>query len=123
MFCATSVKIFDIRKSTPTSSNENSEYSCQSLATYTIAYEDVVIKSGTLVPLSEQRHSGLQNNETELRTKIAILFDTGRLQLINLNIDKYTFECLRSIIYIFLFLITALTQGRSGPILVFTDKL
>jgi hypothetical protein len=55
------------------------------VSSYTLAYEDVVIKAGTVVPSSNKGSSEL--NDCNSGAKIAILFDTGRLQFIDVNLD------------------------------------
>ena len=86
VFCATSVKIFDIRRATTCSGNDDNDFSCQAASSYALAYEDVVIKGGIIIPSSNESSSELIDSDSS--SKIAILFDTGRLQFIEVNLDR-----------------------------------
>ena len=79
VFCATSVKIFDILKSTPCTDDD--EYVCQPIASYSITHEDAFIRTGVVFPvtISEVQHEQIN--------KIAILLDTGRLHCIECKFD------------------------------------
>jgi len=87
-FCATSVKIFDIRHSTASASNVENEYSCQSVSSYTMGYEDVVIKSGVIIPPSIGSGTEVKDNVIDSPCyKLVLLFDTGRLNFLDLHLD------------------------------------
>ena len=72
--CGTVVHVFDLKRT------ENN--SCNATTHYALAYEDVLIRSATLIgSLSVDDGSAIE-------TKLALLLDTGRLYFISLTIDE-----------------------------------
>ena len=72
--CGTVVHVFDLKRA------ENS--SCNATTHYALAYEDVLIRSATLIG------SLSLDDTTVVETKLALLLDTGRLYFISLTIDE-----------------------------------
>mmetsp|Transcript_5230 Transcript_5230/g.11836 ORF Transcript_5230/g.11836 Transcript_5230/m.11836 type:complete len:3618 (-) Transcript_5230:38-10891(-) len=72
--CGTVVHVFDLKRS------ENN--SCNATTHYALAYEDVLIRSATLIG------SLAVDDGSVIETKLALLLDTGRLYFISLTIDE-----------------------------------
>lgn len=72
--CGAVVHVFDLKRA------ENN--SCNASTHYALAYEDVLIRSATLVG------SLMVDDGSVIDTKLALLLDTGRLYFISLTIDE-----------------------------------
>lgn len=72
--CGTVVHVFDLKRA------ENN--SCNATTHYALAYEDVLIRSATLIG------SLSVDDGSVIETKLALLLDTGRLYFISLTIDE-----------------------------------
>ena len=70
--CGTVVHVFDLKRT------ENN--SCNATTHYALAYEDVLIRSATLI-------GSLSVDDGAIETKLALLLDTGKLYFISLTID------------------------------------
>lgn len=73
--CGTVVHVFDLKRT-------EKDNSCNATTHYALAYEDVFIRSATLI-------GSLSVDDCSIiETKLALLLDTGRLYFINLTIDE-----------------------------------
>lgn len=80
--CATCVKIFDIKTKCK---EESGTFTCQPCAVYVMAYDEVLIRSAALVPCEENEEFPTFSRPA---AKLYLLFDTGRLQQIQLDLDE-----------------------------------
>ena len=95
IFCATFVKIFDIRRSTANSGGRDQEYSCRASTCYTLAYEDVIIRGAALIrpkvntSYEDINSESSQNDAREaICSKMVLLFDSGRLHMTDISLDS-----------------------------------
>ncbi|KAL7543894.1 hypothetical protein ACHAXR_013387, partial [Thalassiosira sp. AJA248-18] len=72
--CGTVVHMFDLKRT--------EDNSCNATTHYALAYEDVLIRSATLIG------SLAVDDCSAIETKLALLLDTGRLYFISLTIDE-----------------------------------
>ena len=87
--CGTFVKVFDMRRSTSTGAASENEFTCRSSTCYTLAYEDVLIRSGTLIGNVDKDTSGESNNwEASSTVRMALMFDSGRLHFSDMAVDS-----------------------------------
>jgi hypothetical protein len=94
LFCATCIKLYNIETKTV---EVCGKYSCDPSVNYLIAYDDVLIKSGVVVPTIAQNRDQDDDDTVEntlaLR-RIFVLFDTGRLHIIDITLDSNgEFDC------------------------------
>ncbi|KAL9190922.1 hypothetical protein ACHAXT_000628 [Thalassiosira profunda] len=72
--CGTVVHVFDLKRT-------ETDNSCSATTHYALAYEDVLIRSATLIgPLCVDDHV--------IETRLALILDTGRLYFLNLTVDE-----------------------------------
>ena len=91
VFCATSVKLYDIEVNCV---DDAGRYSCSPSVNYILAYEDALIRSGVIVsavfdndPIDDEDDDEEDSLECEDTSKrIFVLFDTGRLFIIDFTI-------------------------------------
>jgi hypothetical protein len=89
VFGATFVKVYDVRSSVSCAGLWKDErFFCWGMMRYTLANEDIVIRSGAVIPLRVAAASNSSIPE-DLPTswKISLLFDTGPIQFLDRSID------------------------------------
>jgi len=88
VYGTTFVKVYDIKCSIVCGLPKDNCYSCRSITRYTLTYEDIVIRSGAVIPsrISIERSNG-EAEEVVVASKIILLFDTGRMHVVDLSID------------------------------------
>ena len=77
-------------------SEGSKSFSCSSSTCYTLAYEDALIRSAVLIPLEgnhgndcfQQEETGSHALDQAARAKLALLFDSGRMHLIDIIFDS-----------------------------------
>ncbi len=60
------------------------ELQCQPSKIFSFGYEEVVLRSGTIIPTM---HTGPGSDKPNKNAKIGLMFDTGRLHFIDLTVD------------------------------------
>jgi len=78
--CGTVVHVFDLKR--------EKDNSCDATTHYALAYEDVLIRSATLLDRLPRIGSGVEYDDPIIETKLALLLDTGRLYFIDLVVDE-----------------------------------
>ena len=108
--CGTFVKVFDIRRTNPSTpgsggtdsvaASEESEgdggsIECVSSTCYTLAYEDALIRSAAVFPLdaradktTSRKDGGMDLADEETNAKMVLLFDSGRMHCIDITYDS-----------------------------------
>lgn len=73
------MKIFDLKN--VTTCPNDSDFQCQASKVVSFGYEDVVLRSGTVIPVENP-------DSTDQVAKIALMSDTGKLHFVDLSLDR-----------------------------------
>ncbi len=86
IFCATSIKLYDIENNV---TEVAGVLSCRPSLNYLMEFDDVLIRSGVIIPCEDEDDDMGEDEGVESSfNKIVILFDTGRLYVINFALNS-----------------------------------
>lgn len=81
----TYIKVFDMKKATPSGPLSEKEFSARSTTKFSLAFEDVIIKAAVFIPMGIERH--FSENSFLSKVRLVVLLETGRMYTVEWRLD------------------------------------